>query len=287
MSGRTTSGIGWRRKRGPGFIGERGFTLIELLVVIAIIALLMSILMPSLNLARRQARMAGCKMNMHNWGLIWDMYCEDNNGLFPDSLTGTYGWPRGTWIIALRGKWDTKSDILRCPSAVKRPPNAPVYGSSRYSYIMGNTNDGAEAEECSYGANCWIYDFKPGVSSIQWRPTEWNWRTKNVRRAYRVPVFGDAMWRGGGPAEHGVHGQPPEFKDQWLGYDYEMMHFCIDRHNGFVNHLFMDWSARTVGLKELWTLKWHKEFNTKDFYTQAGGIEATEWPQWMRRFKDY
>jgi len=284
MSGRTTSGTG-RGAHGPAFIGERGFTLIELLVVIAIIALLMSILMPSLNLARRQARNAGCKMNMHNWGLIWDMYCEDNNGLFMQP--GSLGWLRGTWIIPLRDKWDTQSNLLLCPSAVKRPPNIPVWGSSRYSYIMGNTNDGFEAEECSYGANCWVYDFKPGVANIQNRPTEYNWRTKNVRQAYRTPVFGDAMWRGGGPFEHGTRGDPAEIKDHWYGYDHEMKHFCIDRHNGFVNQLFMDWSARTVGLKELWTLKWHKEFDTKGFYTQAGGIEATEWPQWMRRFKDY
>ena len=116
------------------------FTLIELLVVIAIIALLMSILMPSLNLARKQARMAGCKMNQHNWGMIWGMYCDDNNSRFMKA--GSLGWLRGTWIIPLRKGWDTKSDILRCPSAVKRPPNAPAWGSSRYSYIMGNTGDG-------------------------------------------------------------------------------------------------------------------------------------------------
>ena len=79
---------------------RRGFTLIELLVVIAIIALLMSILMPSLNLAKKQARSAGCKMNLHHWALIWDMYCDDNNGYFPEPTN--LGWKRGTWIIALR-----------------------------------------------------------------------------------------------------------------------------------------------------------------------------------------
>ena len=66
-----------------------------------------------------------------------------------------------------------------------------------------------------------------------------------------------------------------------------MMHFCIDRHNGFDNHLFMDWSARTVGVKELWTLKWHKTFDTEGPWTVAGGVNPTDWPQWMRRFKDY
>jgi len=67
----------------------------------------------------------------------------------------------------------------------------------------------------------------------------------------------------------------------------EMNHFCIDRHKGFVNFLFMDWSVRRVGLKELWTLKWHRAFNTAGIYTRAGGIHPDEWPPWLRSYKDY
>ncbi len=46
-----------------------GFTLIELLVVIAVIALLMSILVPALQRARKQARKLLCATNMHDWGI--------------------------------------------------------------------------------------------------------------------------------------------------------------------------------------------------------------------------
>jgi prepilin-type processing-associated H-X9-DG protein len=62
---------------------------------------------------------------------------------------------------------------------------------------------------------------------------------------------------------------------------------CINRHDGFVNGLFLDWSVRKVGLKELWTLKWHRDFDTAGPWTKAGGVKPEDWPQWMRRFKDY
>jgi hypothetical protein len=66
-----------------------------------------------------------------------------------------------------------------------------------------------------------------------------------------------------------------------------MHHFCINRHYGFINGLFMDWSVRKVGLKELWTLKWDPEFDTAGPWTRAGGVQPQDWPRWMRRFKDY
>ena len=62
----------------------RGFTLIELLVVIAIIALLVAILLPSLNRAKELARRAVCAANLHATGLSVHMYLEDSEGKFPD-----------------------------------------------------------------------------------------------------------------------------------------------------------------------------------------------------------
>ena len=161
----------------------RAFTLIELLVVIAIIALLMSILMPSLNLAKKQARSAGCKMNLHNWSLIWDMYCEDNDGYFPKPTN--LGWKRGTWVVALRHSYNTDSDMLICPSGATRRPDGAAWGGSRWTYVQGTGlagDYGEESEECSYGANNWLYDFD-NETAIQGRPTANNWRTKNTPRA--------------------------------------------------------------------------------------------------------
>ncbi len=50
---------------------RRGFTLIELLVVIAIIAVLMAILMPSLNRAREQGKRASCLSNLKQLQMAW------------------------------------------------------------------------------------------------------------------------------------------------------------------------------------------------------------------------
>ena len=58
------------------------------------------------------------------------------------------------------------------------------------------------------------------------------------------------------PCEVGLDGDSPEREDLWMGGGKgEMNHFCINRHDMFVNQVFMDWSVRKVGLKELWGLK--------------------------------
>jgi hypothetical protein len=54
-----------------------------------------------------------------------------------------------------------------------------------------------------------------------------------------------------------------------------------------MNFAFLDWSVRRTGLKQLWTLKFHRTWNTANAFTLAGGVQATDWPEWMRAFKDY
>ena len=59
---------------------RKAFTLIELLVVIAVIAVLMGILMPSLRMAREQARSIVCSSNLKTLVLGYTLYAGDNNG---------------------------------------------------------------------------------------------------------------------------------------------------------------------------------------------------------------
>lgn len=73
------------------------FTLVELLVVISIIALLVSILLPALNKARMQARRVVCQTNLHQIGIIWNLYSDDHEGRYPANTR-----PTG---LAMFGNW--------------------------------------------------------------------------------------------------------------------------------------------------------------------------------------
>ena len=273
---------------------SRGFTLIELLVVIAIIALLMAILMPALQRVKEQAKEVACQSNLKQWGSIWAMYCQDNDGYFCMESDNT-GWPRGNWILELRHLYRTRAGILLCPMAKKRLASGASlssHGGPFRTYIMGTGGAGNRREEGSYGANCWIFNERPGQSEIQSRPVKWNWKTMDAKGGNKIPIFADTMWRGGGPFYmNGNSGSnritPPAFDGQWSGAGHEMKHFCINRHNGSINHVFLDWSVRKVGLKELWKLKWHRTYNINGFWTAAGGAQPNDWPAWMRIFKEY
>ena len=81
-------------------------------------------------------------------------------------------------------------------------------------------------------------------------------------------------------------GPPQDETDYWQG-ESRMKRVCINRHHAFICSSFADGSARKVGLKELWTLKWHRNFATNGPWTLAGGVPANDWPGWMRSFSDY
>ncbi len=99
---------------------------------------------------------------------------------------------------------------------------------------------------------------------------------------YTVPLETDQPPAFDGDLAHGAPIAPSHT------YNNTIKWASIDRHgSGTINMAFADGATYRVGLKELWTFKWHTQYNTSGRWTTAGGVEAEDWPLWMRRFKDY
>ncbi len=264
---------------------RRGFTLIELLVVIAIIAVLMSVLMPSLTRVRKQARAVACQARLNNWGFFFNFYTNDHDGSFNEGHN--VGGGRGLWPVALRPYYKDEFDLLLCPDAIKE-----VYGTLPGAFNAVSRDmpapDGSQQKFVfSYGINNWTNHMTQDRGS---RLEEWFWKsTRNVSHRDQIPVFGDGTWHDAWPR----HTDSPPPTDISVGAGNfgtsdEMQQFAIPRHaNGTINMLFMDWSVRRVGLKELWTLKWHRTFDTSGPWTTAGLAQPEDWPRWMRGFSDF
>lgn len=97
-------------------MARKGFTLIELLVVIAIIALLLAILMPGLQRARKQARAVACLANLRQWGVVFLMYAQDNGDKFYRAWTSSDVGHE--WVGCTRPYYQDPK-ICFCPEASK------------------------------------------------------------------------------------------------------------------------------------------------------------------------
>ncbi len=258
----------------------KGFTLIELLVVIVVIVLLMALLLPALQRVKKQARAVACQSNLHQWGLVFSMSTTE----YDDRFFG--GEVKRGHISYLTD--NKKNDVLLCPMARKhaqRPDDPGIlagisYGlrlGGRFSAWMDVLPDKSINILSSYGINAWIRDDRENSLNEY----EYFWRTASSKSTANTPVYLDCISSGKWTLAQDA---PPEYDDAIGSH---MSYFCINRHDGGINSLFMDWSVRKVGLKELWTLKWHRKFNTAGPWTKAGGAVSTDWPPWMRSFKDY
>ena len=53
----------------------------------------------------------------------------------------------------------------------------------------------------------------------------------------------------------------------------------------------MDFHVQKIGLKEYFTLNWHRTFNRANAWTKAGGVRAEDWANWgdgwLGKFKEY
>jgi prepilin-type N-terminal cleavage/methylation domain-containing protein/prepilin-type processing-associated H-X9-DG protein len=109
------------------------FTLIELLVVIAIVALLASMLLPTLSKAKDRALTTQCANQLRQLGVSMQMYGDDSSELLPAAhaivpWTSTNPVP---WLAPLCDYY-RNTNILRC-AAMSR-----FYTQSRFNYFMGS-----------------------------------------------------------------------------------------------------------------------------------------------------
>jgi len=257
---------------------RKAFTLIELLVVISIIALLIAILLPVLQRVRNQGRAVVCQANLRQWGTILNIYVEENRARLPTVFDSDLFF-RGTFISdddpnvsVPSNPLDTKG-IACCPMAVRPSDNIMPIGSTFEAWVE---RFAGPPFRCSYGFNTKLLSFQ-SIHPITGELLGLDVFSLKGRAKY--PILLDCKV----PHAAVKDNQEPPTERHPFGWGA----FCMNRHNGYINGLFLDWTVRKIGLKELWTLKWYSDFDTSNPWTRAGGVQLEDWPEWMRRFKDY
>jgi len=264
---------------------RHAFTLIELLVVISIIAVLMAILMPSLRRAKDQARSVACRMNLRQWGIGAIGYAHDNS----DQIKP--GYDLAYWAYELKpymtyGDEKTRktNDVSFCPSASKprwMPDGGLGPGNGQGPQSAWGTRGGdgyLSGMAGSYAFNAWVFNvtFRDEDDGHQLKK---QWGTFLAKGAHRIPLIGGAYNHTAYPE---AWDDPPEYE---VGAEYRGVGlFAVNRHSGFINMVFLDGGVRKVGLKELWTLPWHKEYQAD--YTTRTSRGPIKWPDWMKGFSD-
>jgi prepilin-type N-terminal cleavage/methylation domain-containing protein/prepilin-type processing-associated H-X9-DG protein len=268
---------------------SKGFTLIELLVVIAIIALLLAVVMPALRKSKRAAQAVICRSNLKQWALVFNLYANDNEGSFPQGYPSDgVNWEEA-WMLGATLPYYEETTLRMCPASkrVDSPPAPGQHGGTFEDWgpfpetYSGETWYDSYATG-SYGFNNWCANVPAGAD--WWGlPHDNAIRKIYDKNAYKIPLIADSVFLDTAPlhtdlAPDDTEHATDEYNADWDTYS--MKFYCIDRHSGGINIAFADMHAQHVGVKRLWSLKWHANFDTS-------ALPPNAWPSWLRSYKDY
>jgi prepilin-type N-terminal cleavage/methylation domain-containing protein/prepilin-type processing-associated H-X9-DG protein len=207
----------------------RGFTLVELLVVIGIIALLISILMPALSTARRNAQTVKCLSNLRQVGTAYQLYAADFKGAIPvvrQDLPDDPSKPVNDnkyWMTYV-GPYVSKAKFgFEASKAADKAEawDTVIWGCSEWTGRAGNAQ--ATTTDTGYGMNSqfWQNPDTTGATpkteqAMRWRTTMEGkyWKIGSIKHASERVLVGDSqLWwlygrLSGGTGEAGLPGQP-------------------------------------------------------------------------------
>ncbi len=197
---------------------RRGFTLIEVLVVVAIIALLISILIPSLSEARRVSKKTVCLHNLHDIGIAAHAYLTTNQDTFPYIAR----FPSTEVSVAMTVGRDPYVPI---PVALRRETGGNGQGADAYKQpnydaaLLKETSSNGQIFQCPADVIT-----KPNILAMpnvvargpryfdsQKTSYEWETQLNGVKLQYKkLKVIKGLL--------------SPLLKDVWMMYDYEPFH---------------------------------------------------------------
>lgn len=261
---------------------NNAFTLIELLVVIAIMAMLLAVILPALSKVKKQAQRVACMSNLSQWGLILTLYSEDHDGHL---FAGYYDYtdPNGAtftssnsdlWPYALESYYQLP-ELTVCPSSIFRTPD--IHDPLKIEEAGGNLSGG-------YGLNGWVGDTPREILKTEGLDISDSWRTIIQYGGSKIPCMADAVWYTGRPLatdlppEENYSKRYPDRGEIVIEPSNQMQRFTVSWHDQKTNVLLMDGMVKSISPKELWRLKWHKNFDT--------AAPLPEWPEWMESFKN-
>ena len=209
------------------------------------------------------------------------MYADDNN-------SSTHGVHVGdtAWQHAYRGWYENQPKIRCCPEAVKPESEGGKHPYAAWGKFGPNDYyNFKEGDYGSYGENGFMQN--PLDASGEYAGPGRYWKTPYVKEASNAPGFLGCVWMGGfvntfttGHPEGRVFVQEYEV-EYWSSM---LGRYMVNRHNGYVGSSFLDGSARKVGLKELFRVKWNRLYDKNRWYEWQ---EDIGWPEWIKNFKDY